>query len=89
VVEPDAIVGVPEISPVAVSIDRPAGSAPAIEYVVFVGDAPEMNVLIGEIALPTCPVAVGTDVETPSGVVKEVEVDVAPAPLLLDAVLVT
>ncbi len=81
--------GVPEISPVAVSIDRPAGSAPAIEYVVFVGDAPDIEVVIGEIALPTCPVAVDTDVVTPSGVVNVEEDDVAPAPLLLDAVVVT
>ena len=71
------------------SIDSPAGSAPEIEYVVFVGDAPEIEVLIGEIALPTCPVAEDTDVVTPSGVVNVDEVDVAPAPLLFDAVVVT
>lgn len=84
-----AIVGVPEISPVAVSIESPAGRGPAIEYVVSVGDAPDIDVVIGEIALPTCPVAVETDVVTPSGVVNVDEVDDAPAPLLLDAVVVT
>jgi hypothetical protein len=46
-------------------------------------------VLIGEIALPTCPVALEVEVVTPRGVVNVVDVEVAPAPLLFEAVLVT
>jgi hypothetical protein len=53
VVDAMAIVGVPEITPVAVSRDRPAGSGPLTEYVVFVGEVAEIEVLIGEMAFPT------------------------------------
>ena len=84
-----APVGVPEISPVVVFRVNPAGSGPLTEYVVLVGDAPEIDVDIGVIALPTVALSEATEVVTSSGVVNVVVVDVLPAPLLLAAVDVT
>jgi hypothetical protein len=75
--------------PVAVSRRRPAGSGPVTEYVVLVGDAPLIEVLIGAIALPTTPLALAVEIVTSSGVVKLVVVDVVPSPPLLVATVVT
>jgi hypothetical protein len=80
---------VPEISPVASSNVSPAGSGPLTEYVVLVGEAAEIEIEIGVIALPTVALSEATDVVTSSGVVNVVVVEVAPAPLLLAAVVVT
>jgi hypothetical protein len=80
---------VPEISPVVVFRVSPAGSGPLTEYVVLVGEAAEIEVEIGVIALPTVALNEATDVVTVSGVVNVVVVEVAPAPLLLAAVVVT
>ena len=79
----------PEISPVASSNVSPAGSGTLREYVVLVGDAAEIEVEIGVIALPTVALNEATDVVTSSGVVNVVVVEVVPAPLLLAAVVVT
>jgi hypothetical protein len=57
--------------------------------VVLVGDAAEIEVEIGVIALPTVALNEATDVVTSSGVVNVVVVEVVPAPLLLAAVVVT
>jgi hypothetical protein len=80
---------VPEISPVVVFRVSPAGSGPLTEYVVLVGEAAEIDVEIGVIALPTVALSEATDVVTVSGVVNVVVVEDAPAPLLLAAVVVT
>jgi hypothetical protein len=80
-----ATVGVPEITPVAVSIESPAGSAPLTEYVVLIGDVAVMEAVIGVIALPTVPVADDVEIATASGVVKVVAVELSPAPLLFTA----
>jgi hypothetical protein len=85
VVVESATVGVPEITPVAVSIERPAGSAPLTEYVVLIGDVAVMEAVIGVIALPTVPVADDVEIATASGVVKVVAVELSPAPLLFTA----
>ena len=79
----------PDITPVAVSIDSPAGSAPEIEYVVLVGEAAAMETLIGAIADPTVPVSLAFDNETASGVVNVVTVEDVPTPPLFVAVVVT
>ena len=84
-----AIVGVPEITPVAVSSVSPAGSGPVIEYLVPVGEAAEIDALIGVIAVPTIPLAVDDVSVTSSGVVNLVAVDVAPSPLLFVAAVTT
>jgi hypothetical protein len=89
VVSEIAPVGVPEISPVSVSRVSPSGSGPLTEYVVFVGDAAEIDVDIGVIALPTVELRVEREVVTSSAVVIVVFVEAAPAPLLLVAVVVT
>jgi hypothetical protein len=57
--------------------------------VVLVGEAAEIEIEIGVIALPTVALNEATDVVTVSGVVNVVVVEVAPAPLLLAAVVVT
>jgi hypothetical protein len=75
--------------PVALSRVSPAGSGPVTEYVVLVGDAPLIEVLIGVIALPTTPPALAVEIVTSSGVVKLVVVDVVPSPPLLVATVVT
>lgn len=49
VVALSATVGVPEIVPVAVSKESPAGSVPLMEYVVPVGDDAEIDVVTGVI----------------------------------------
>ena len=79
----------PEISPVASFNVSPAGNGPLTEYVVLVGEAAEIEIEIGVIALPTVALNEATDVVTVSGVVNVVVVEVAPAPLLLAAVVVT
>jgi hypothetical protein len=84
-----AIVGVPEITPVAVSSVSPAGSGPVIEYKVSVGEAAEIDALIGVIGVPTVPLAVDDVSVTSSGVVNLVAVDVAPSPLLFVAAVTT
>jgi hypothetical protein len=84
-----AIVGVPEITPVAVSSVSPAGSGPVIEYLVPVGEAAEIDALIGVIAAPTVPLAVDDVSVTSSGVVNLVAVEVAPSPLLFAAAVTT
>jgi hypothetical protein len=84
-----AIVGVPEITPVAESSVSPAGSGPVIEYLVPVGEAAEIDALIGVIAVPTIPLAVDDVSVTSSGVVNLVAVDVAPSPLLFVAAVTT
>lgn len=89
VVALNAAVGVSEIVPVEVSKVSPAGSVGLMEYVVLVGDAAEIELEIGVIAVPTVAVRVDTDVVTSSGVVNVEDVDVEPAPLLLAAVVVT
>jgi hypothetical protein len=89
VVSAIALVGVPVISPVVVLRVSPAGSGPVTEYEVLVGDAAEIDVEIGVIALPTVALSEATDVVTVSGVVNVVVVEVVPAPLLLVAVVVT
>jgi hypothetical protein len=84
-----AIVGVPEITPVAVSSVSPAGSGPVIEYKVSVGEAAEIDALIGVIGVPTVPLAVDDVSVTSRGVVNLVAVDVAPSPLLFVATVTT
>jgi hypothetical protein len=84
-----AIVGVPEMIPVAVSRASPAGSGPVIEYLVPVGEVAEIEALIGVIAAPTVPLAVDDVSVTSSGVVNLVAVDVAPLPLLFVAAVMT
>lgn len=83
-----ATVGVPEITPVAVSRESPAGSAPLMEYVVPVGDDAVIEADSGVIAVPTVPLIDAADVVTKSGVVNVVEVDVVPLPLLFSATVV-
>lgn len=84
-----AMVGVPEIVPVAVSKESPAGSVPLMEYVVPVGDDAVIDPETGVIAVPTVPLIDAADVVTKSGVVKVVDVDVVPLPLLFSATVVT
>jgi hypothetical protein len=84
-----ATVGVPDMTPVAVSKVSPAGSGPDMEYRVFVGDVAVIEVEIGAMAVPTVPVALDVEVVTASGVVKLVVVEDVPAPLLFVAVVVT
>jgi len=89
VVALSATVGVPEIVPVAVSKESPAGSVPLMEYVVPVGDDAVIDADTGVIAVPTVPLIDAADVVTKSGVVKVVDVDVVPLPLLFSATVVT
>jgi hypothetical protein len=84
-----AIVGVPEIVPVAVSKVSPAGSAACTENVVLVAPVAVIDVVIGVIALPTVAFAVVTDAVTSIGVVNvETAVVGVPAPAELTATAV-
>lgn len=84
-----AIVGVPEIVPVAVSKVNPAGNASCTENVVLVAPVAVIDVVIGVTALPTVALAVVTDAVTSIGVVNvETEVVDAPDPAELTATTV-
>jgi hypothetical protein len=89
VVALNTAVGVPEIVPVAVSKVSPAGSVPLMEYVVPVGEDPVIEADTGVIAVPTVPLIDAAEVVTKSGVVKVLDVDVVPDPLLFSATVVT
>jgi hypothetical protein len=85
-----AIVGVPEIVPVAVSKVKPAGRVPCTEKDVLTAPVAVIAEVIGVIALPTVALAVVTDAVTSIGVVNvETEVVDAPDPAELTATTVT
>ena len=85
VVEASAAVGVPEITPVEVLSVSPAGNPGLIEYVVPVGLAPEIEVIIDVIGVPNVALKEDVEVLTPRGVVNVVAADAEPVPTLFFA----
>jgi hypothetical protein len=83
-------VGVPEIVPVAVSRVNPAGSGPWILKLVFVAPVAVIDVVTGDIAVPTVPFTDAVDGNTATGVtIVEVVVVDGPEPAEFVATTVT
>lgn len=65
----NAVVGVPEIVPVALSIDNPIGKVGSMVNSLFEAPDAVIDVVIGVIALPTWPVNEACDGVTATGVI--------------------
>jgi hypothetical protein len=86
-VSPNAsAVGVPEITPFAVSNVSPAGRVPEIEYVAVDPTSAESDVAIGVIATPSASITDDVESAIAGLVMNVVDVTAGPAPAAFDAV---